>query len=46
MSFGEFLSALGREDLLNYLKTVALENPPLPIIHEELLKILILEMSN
>ena len=37
MSFGEFLTALGRTDLRNYLKTVTLENPPVPVAHEELL---------
>ncbi|MBM3198260.1 MAG: ATP-binding protein [Chlamydiae bacterium] len=40
MSFGEFLVAIGRTDLRNYLKTVALHNTPPQIIHEELLKLI------
>jgi uncharacterized protein len=38
MSFGEFLTAIGREDLRTYMKTVTLESPPSQIAHEELLK--------
>src|ERR1700722_40752 len=37
LSFCEFLSALGRENLREHLKTVTLKNPPQ--IHEELLKL-------
>lgn len=40
MSFREFLMALGREDLRDYLRAVTLESPPIPIVHEELLKLI------
>ncbi|WP_249274159.1 DUF4143 domain-containing protein [Parachlamydia sp. AcF125] len=39
LSFYEFLSALGRENLRDYLSTVSLQDLPSQVIHEELLKL-------
>lgn len=39
LSFGEFLSALGRDNLRKYLKNVTLNTPPQSVIHEELLRL-------
>lgn len=38
-SFYEFLDALNRRNLRDYLGTVTLQNPPQRVIHEELLKL-------
>lgn len=39
LSFNEFLSAVGRQNLRDYLKTVSLQSPPPKVIHDELLKL-------
>lgn len=40
LTFYEFLSAMGRENLREHLGTTTLENTPQTIIHEELLKLI------
>ena len=39
LSFQEFLSAIGREKLRDFLKNITLQNPPPTAIHEELSKL-------